>query len=373
MNAIIPAPDQLAIPGPFWLFQVLLVFTFLLHVLTMNALLGGSIIAVVSYFRGKVDKNHQKLAKTIYSYLPTVIATAVSFGVAPLLFVQLIYGQFFYTSSIILGGIWLSVVLFIIFAYYSSYFMKFNHEKKINIAKYVSFSAPILFLIVASIFANNLSILEKPLKWYDLYFKSIESGENPMFHDTIIYLRLTHVLLGAIALTGIWIFLIGYFNRNKDENWSVWAKSYGLKIFLFSTLLNIVAGTLYLMAQPREIMLLFMGKNITLSILFILSLIITGFLLYITYRRKNEKFQKKEMIIITSVFSLLLLFMLIIRHQVRAAYLKDYFKLEALKFESQDGMMALFFIFFLIGTAVVAYIIKTAVFYKQKTENKKKN
>ena len=97
-GTLIPAPD--AIPVPWGWFYALLMLTFLLHILVMNAMLGGGIITLISTLRsGKQDN----LVAREFSYKwPYTIAFAVNMGVAPLLFVQVLYGQFYYTSSILI-------------------------------------------------------------------------------------------------------------------------------------------------------------------------------------------------------------------------------------------------------------------------------
>lgn len=54
--------------------------------------------------------------------LPSVTAYAITLGVAPLLFVQLLYGQFFYSSSALrLGWAWLALIglLLVVYAGFS--------------------------------------------------------------------------------------------------------------------------------------------------------------------------------------------------------------------------------------------------------------
>ena len=48
---------------------------------------------------------------------------------APLLFLQTLMGQFFFTSSILMGWGWFSVVVVLIFAYYGTYLQSFQREK----------------------------------------------------------------------------------------------------------------------------------------------------------------------------------------------------------------------------------------------------
>ena len=106
MQPIIPSADT--IPVAWGWFQFLLLLTFPLHVLAMNAMVGGLAIGVVQHFRG--GDSRRRLAHRIAIVLPLVIAFAVNFGVAPLLFLQVLYGAFFYTSSILMGVPWLLLV-----------------------------------------------------------------------------------------------------------------------------------------------------------------------------------------------------------------------------------------------------------------------
>jgi hypothetical protein len=84
--ALIPTADTL--PVPWGWFQFLLLLTFLLHLLFMNAMLGSAIIGLVSELRKPSEP--PPLARDLAGSLPFLIAFAVNFGVAPLLFLQVL-------------------------------------------------------------------------------------------------------------------------------------------------------------------------------------------------------------------------------------------------------------------------------------------
>ena len=106
---LIPALDPLPLPAPAWLFHVLLVFTFFLHALFMNLTLGGTILAAVGQLLGggRADDHRGVLADRLMGINTYAISLAITTGVAPLLFVQLLYQQYFYTATILIGWIWL--------------------------------------------------------------------------------------------------------------------------------------------------------------------------------------------------------------------------------------------------------------------------
>ena len=122
---LIPSPD--AIPAPWVWFQALLLLTFFCHILLMNVMLGTACIALAGHFGtgGERAAESHRLAGA----LPFTIAFAVNFGVAPLLFVQVLYGQFVYVSSILMASFWLAVIALLIAAYAAAYLYKYRYDR----------------------------------------------------------------------------------------------------------------------------------------------------------------------------------------------------------------------------------------------------
>src|SRR6056297_1739720 len=112
INQIIPSAE--AIPVNWWWFQVLLILTFLLHLILMNFILGGSLLTLWDAFRKKTFRRES-------TTIPTLIALTINLGVPPLLFLQVIYGNFFYSSSVIMASPWILVIPVLILAYYRAY------------------------------------------------------------------------------------------------------------------------------------------------------------------------------------------------------------------------------------------------------------
>lgn len=123
---LIPALDAAGLPGPPWLFHGLLVFTFFLHLIFMNLTLGGTIMAFVSHLRarGRVDDPSGVLAARLTAVNTYAISLAITTGVAPLLFVQVLYQQYFYSGTILLGWIWFGMLVLLMIGYYAAYLHK---------------------------------------------------------------------------------------------------------------------------------------------------------------------------------------------------------------------------------------------------------
>ena len=55
-----------------------------------------------------------------------VISLAITFGIAPLLFIQVILGRFFYTATILVGWAWFGMLVLLTVGYYLNYVAKFR-------------------------------------------------------------------------------------------------------------------------------------------------------------------------------------------------------------------------------------------------------
>jgi hypothetical protein len=104
--------------GPAWFFEILDVILFLLHIVAINIVVGGSIIALFSWIRGSAGqrgifarRSHQAAA-----YPPFAITWAWGLSSSCRSF-----RQFFYTSSILMASYWIAVIPLLILAYYGIY------------------------------------------------------------------------------------------------------------------------------------------------------------------------------------------------------------------------------------------------------------
>ncbi|HUT01605.1 MAG TPA: hypothetical protein VM031_04065, partial [Phycisphaerae bacterium] len=119
-SSLIPAFDMLGLPMPAWLAQTLMALTLALHWAFLSMTAGGAVAYVHSRRRpvGGVEAVGKKLA----AFLPLSLTTAMTLGIAPLLFVQVLYGQFFYTANILMGYVWLGLLALMIANFYLLYY-----------------------------------------------------------------------------------------------------------------------------------------------------------------------------------------------------------------------------------------------------------
>jgi hypothetical protein len=108
-------------------YLVLYVLTLVLHVFLMAYVLAGSAwLSWASLFPGEgaVPRTQQPVARLLRDWMPFALSGAITAGVAPLLFVQILYRQQFYTSNLLLGWRWMVVIPVLVAAFYLLYVAK---------------------------------------------------------------------------------------------------------------------------------------------------------------------------------------------------------------------------------------------------------
>jgi len=347
MQPIIPSADT--IPVAWGWFQFLLLLTFPLHLLAMNAMVGGLAIGVVQHFRG--GDSRRRLAHRIAIILPLVIAFAVNFGVAPLLFLQVLYGHFVYTSSILMGLFWISVVPILIVAYYGAYLYDFKFKGLGAAGKWLALAVLLLLFCIGYFFSNNMLLMSLPERFSE-YFQHrdgslLVSGQGEFLP------RYLHMMTGALAVGGLFVALLGRFRAKAAPELAAHASAVGMKTFFFMTIVNVGVGTWYLTSLPKQQMLLFMGRDLAATICFIIALLLVIGVLVSSFRQ-----QLMTTLIGTVVLVYLMSFL---RSWLRTDMLADYFNLSQLQVAPQYSSMFLFLICLAGGVVCVGWLIAKTV------------
>jgi hypothetical protein len=87
------------------------------------------------------------------------------------------------------------------------------------------------------------------------------SGSQLNLLDRALLPRHLHMVLGAIAVSGLAITVLGVLRRERDAAFGQWALRYGAFVCTAATAVNIFAGLWWLAALPRDVLLKFMGGD----------------------------------------------------------------------------------------------------------------
>ena len=347
MQPFIPSADT--IPVAWGWFQFLLLLTFPLHLLAMNAMVGGLAIGVMQHFRG--GDTRTQLAHRIAVVLPLVIAFTVNFGVAPLLFLQVLYGQFVYTSSILMGLFWISVIPILIVAYYGAYLYDFKFNGLGSAGKWIALGVLLLLFCIGYFFANNMLLMTLPERFAD-YFHH-RDGSLLVSAQKEFLPRYLHMMAGALAVGGLFVALLGRFRARENSELAAHAAAIGLKTFFFMTMVNAGLGIWYLISLPRQQMLLFMGRDPAATACFVLALLLVIGVLVSSFTQR---------LAVTAVGTVVLVYLMsFLRSWLRTDLLADYFNLSELQVVPQYSSMLLFLVCLLGGVVTVGWLIQKTV------------
>ncbi|MGV1101076.1 hypothetical protein ACUUL3_16900 [Thiovibrio sp. JS02] len=343
---LIPSPD--AIPVPWGYFEFLLILTFFAHILFMNVMLGASFIALVREIR--TPASAPPPCQDLANKLTHTIAFAVNFGVAPLLFLQVLYGHFIYTSSILMGAYWLSVIGLLILAYYSAYLYKMRHDLPAGARKRTLALSLFLLLIIAFLFVNNITLMQTPQAW-TAYF-SRPDGTLLNLADPTLVSRFLHFIVASVAAGGLFTAILAFFQKKNDDPTAGKRLSTGMKWFTYATMVEAGTGIPFLFSMPREVHHLFVGGAVLPTFLFVAAMIGTFFCLYYGAREKLWP--------ATAAMAGTVLLMILVRDLARQAYLAPYFHPADLAVKPQWSPFLLFLVILAAGLATVAYMLKLA-------------
>lgn len=342
--ALIPAPDAIPVSAG-WL-EGLLIVTFAVHILLVNAVLGGAVVCTV---RSIVSRNSVPV-KTVGKLLPSLFALAVNFGVAPLLFIQMLYGQYLYSSSVLMAVYWLSIVFLAIAAYYALYVFvgKYGAHKKLSFSIMISTLA---MLCIGFIMSNNMTLMLRPDVWA-AYFDNPD-GTLLNLNDATVLLRYLHVVVASIAVGGLVLALVARYKMSADNPAiAEQEERLGLSIFLTASLAQLLFGVALFFSLPEQVRMLFTGGSefYTGSILIALSAVALLF-----YQAGARNLHGTVGALVLTV-----LIMTGIRALVRKAMLDPYGGVAAIPVQAEYSPFIVFLIALAFGLAAISYMVKLA-------------
>lgn len=261
--AVIPRLDPLPLPAPSGLLWFLLTLTYFLHVLPMNFVLGGSVIALVSRSvggDGPRAARHRELERWFSTAMPVAVAATVTFGVAPLLFVQALYGRLFFTGSVIMAWFWFAVIPLLLVGYYGSYLLAFRGDSLGKWSAVVAWISTLCFAVIAFLYTNNMTLMLRPDAFQAKYLHS-GAGLQLNLDDPTLWPRYLHFLMSAIAVAGMAVAHYGLVRARRNAEFGAWAVRHGTLWFVVATGASMGAGIWWLGALPRPILMRFMGGS----------------------------------------------------------------------------------------------------------------
>lgn len=249
---LFPQSDPIPLPAPIWLFKALHSVTMVLHFSAMHFLVGGLLFATVwsLWARARTDELTGRAAGEISHRLPVVMAYVINLGVPPLLFTQVLYGRALYTSSVLIGVYWISVVFMVMFSYFLLYQMSARTERGAAFG-WLGLLATILVFKIGYIYSSNMTLMLRPQDWSAMYAAD-PLGTVLGAGDPTTLPRWVFMMVGSLGVGGVGLMLIAMRPQTDAEVKKFLYMWGGLFLSVF-TLAQVACAAWVISVQPAAV------------------------------------------------------------------------------------------------------------------------
>jgi len=287
-QALYALRDVAGIPSHPVIFLILGVVTFALHIAAVQIMLGASGLTIWGAF--SQDPKKRRLAQSMVFVSKVMLSVAIVVGVAPLLFVQVTYDPFWYTSNV-LSAWW--VIGFLVFLTAGALLWFFFNAKNHHISTEKTFCpgsaivAVIMFLIVGFIMhvlSNQMLSPDKWMQWYapngvlDTSGRRIHEFNLPRF---LFFISLSVPVIGAVlvAYRRYYMPRLGDKALEMSQSYLDWAGTLGQNLILFGGVVSVLIGAWWMATLPAPIAGFALSPWVLLSLGLLLAFV--GFSLWV--------------------------------------------------------------------------------------------
>lgn len=354
---LIPQPDPTPLPGPAWLFHLLLVVTFVFHLIFMNVALGGSLLAAVAHLtRRGSDGVRDEFARRLTRANTYAISLAITTGVAPLLFVQVLFQQYFYPATILIARGWLSLVLLLLVGYYATYLYKYRGLPARGEGGGVfAVVAAASFLGIAMLQVTVNLVHSQPDEWARIADRPWSVVTSPVF-----VVRVLHFVLAAVAFTALlaawWAARAA--ERGEAPPLNAAIARYGMRWALWSTAAQVADGFLLLVLLPPGTLTRLMRSGAAAMVPLAASVMLAFGTIAMLARVTEPVGQRGLLGGALGAMTLTVAVMAVTRHQVRLAYLQPATSRFTLAEAPQWGNFFLFAVLLAGGLGLLGWMLR---------------
>ncbi len=228
-------PDPLGWPAGFAVLVSLKVLGFLWHALCMHIWLIGLPLAAGLIRRGV------PLGERILRSMPFVLAFGINGGIVPLLFLQTLYGPFFFTTTILAAWFWLSVIPALLIAYSLVYLAVSGWRRVLT-----SLVASGLLFAIGGVFASTMHHMAQPDALVRTFLTTADAGAVAGTHfwvDAASILRYALTIGMACGTTAVWIAWL--VSRSGETGFREASAQWIWHLYGLGTIVYALAGWLY--------------------------------------------------------------------------------------------------------------------------------
>jgi len=215
LNTVFPA----GFPAPTAFYLIMYVFTMVIHVVFMNYVIAGTgYLALVSIFTGGEAKQRHRtpMAMTLRDWMPFMVSGAITAGVAPLLFIQILYQKPFYTANLLLFNRWMIILPVLIVGFYLLYLLKSKviTNWPVLVRTFVGVLAFVCFAFIAYSWTENYLLSIKTRAFHADFY----ADQRPARYEAALIPRLGIWFIGSLpTLAMLVLWQLWYKGRQADQ------------------------------------------------------------------------------------------------------------------------------------------------------------
>lgn len=248
--------DPAGVPSHPLIFLLLGVLTWALHIAAVQVMLGAS--ALTLYGALRQDAHWRRLAAAMLGTAKVAVSVAIVLGVAPLLFVQVIYDPFWYTANVLSARWVIAFIVILIGGYLAMYAFYFrNPQLTTRPARgtwHLLLSLTLMLVVgwIMHVLSVQMLLPEQWMSWYapdghiDTSGQSLHAWSLPRF---------AFFILLSVVVTGAWLFayrryLLG--REGEDAAYLAWLPALAHRLMLAGGVLALASGALWLASLPDK-------------------------------------------------------------------------------------------------------------------------
>lgn len=365
---LIGPSSALGNPAPFWFITFFKVLGFILHMIPMNIWYAGMLLIAIFATFGK--NNSRILAHRLSRSMPIIVALGVNLGIVPLLFTQVGYYQFYYPAGVLIGWPWISVILFLAVAYYGVYTYSLSVKKnpggESKFAVASAWVSSLLFIAIGFLFANNFSLMVNVHNWIHIFNQTnvagAPSGIALNTSDPTLIPRWLMMFGIAMMTTAVYIAFDATFMKraSTSEEYKSWAGRFAFTFFTLGLIWFAIMGSWYIFGTLDKFTSDQLGRTPPMVVLFILTAVSPGAVWLVMLSQR--KTVKKRLTITAGIGQFIVVALNAVSRQwVQNVEISRYENVSSLPVNTQWSPMIIFLILFVIGLAVVGWMISKIV------------
>lgn len=233
------------------------VLTFALHILFVQLMLGTSAITIFGAFNN--DAKWRRLGAAMLEIAKISVSVAIVIGVAPLLFVQVVYDPHWYTSNVLSANWVIGFIIILIFAYWAMYAYYFMNSKEKDKTKQPNgrvwmLVSLALMLVVGFIMHSLTSQILHPELWKEWYLQNdVIDYSGSKLHAYNLW-RFAFFISMAIPVTGGMLVTYRRFKmvrEDADHEYLNWAASVGKTWIKVGSIISAALYVAWMMTIPE--------------------------------------------------------------------------------------------------------------------------